>query len=154
MSRFTPVLLLIGTTLAALPAAATEPEAPLPFTAEQKEAAYLAIGLTKAGQEWLDVCGMSVMTEEHALDLGGDVGEVLEVIVGSSCYGGTGAETALIDFVEAKPHVIFQNVALGVTVQETMTNGVKDIELGVPGFEYPVWAWNGKAYAFARTRKE
>jgi hypothetical protein len=37
---------------------------------------------------------------------------------------------------------------------EPIGKGYPDLLIGGPGFEYPVWSWNGKAYVFSRTVKD
>ncbi len=37
---------------------------------------------------------------------------------------------------------------------EPIGKGYPDLLIGGPGFEYPVWGWDGKAYVFSRTVKD
>lgn len=37
---------------------------------------------------------------------------------------------------------------------DSIGKGYPDLLIGGPGFEYPVWSWNGKAYVFSRTVKD
>lgn len=37
---------------------------------------------------------------------------------------------------------------------EPIGEGYPDLLIGGPGFEYPVWSWDGKAYVFSRTVKD
>jgi hypothetical protein len=39
-------------------------------------------------------------------------------------------------------------------VLATGNQGYPDLLIGGPGFEYPVWRWNGKAYTFSKNVKD
>lgn len=129
---------------------------PPAFAFSDNEAAALAaMGFQKQGADYVDeACSQPVQAQFSSVDIGGEFGEVMQVIAGGPCFGAAGAMTALVDFVDGKPNVVFSDLCYGVTVLAEANAGVHDIQLGVPGFEYPVMRWGGQAYVFSRTVKD
>lgn len=129
---------------------------PPAFAFSDDEAAALSeMGFHKQGADYVDeACSQPVQAQFSSVDIGGEFGEVMQVIAGGPCFGAAGAMTALVDFVGGKANVVFSDLCYGVTVLPEANAGVHDIQLGVPGFEYPVMRWDGKAYAFSRTVKD
>ncbi|MBI1239632.1 MAG: hypothetical protein GC199_09880 [Alphaproteobacteria bacterium] len=120
-----------------------------------EEAAFAQMGLSKNGEEWLDeVCGQPNQLQIETIDLGGEIGEVMQVIAGGPCYGQAGALTALFKVEGDEPRMLFSDLCYGITPLETTSNGVKEFYEGVPGFEFPVMAWNGAEFVRTRTMKD
>lgn len=89
-------------------------------------------------------------------DLNKDGTEEVFIVFGNSyTSGNTGSSVVL--FIKKSPGIFNANLGFpGVTpdVMPTVSKGYPDLLIGGPGFEYPVWRWNGKEYAYYRNIKE
>ncbi|HNP32628.1 MAG TPA: hypothetical protein PKN96_05000 [Flavobacterium sp.] len=90
------------------------------------------------------------------IDVNGDgIDEIMIGMSGTDYFGMTGEGFSLFmkDTKGAfKPLFEFQ---IGIpSLMDTKTNGFFDILIGGPGFEFPVYAWNGKEYFLNRTVKD
>lgn len=100
-------------------------------------------------------CGEAVEPDVHAIDMGGDVGRALLVVIKggpttAACYGDTGMKF----FLMRQDGDNYKTVASDMghfAVMDTQTQGVKDFAVGGPGFEFPVYEWNGRTFVSLRT---
>ena len=109
---------------------------------------YKALDLKKNGGKLIDSCGENVQPEVEAVDLNKDGKPELFVTVNGSCYGVAGGELSL--FIKDKNGRWQRNLGFtagGYNVLSTSNRGYPDIEIGGPGFCFPVWRWNGTEYA-------
>jgi hypothetical protein len=111
-------------------------------------AVYKAAGLTERGGKILDACKQPVEPQVDVVDLNGDGQPEVFVQVNSSCYGMAGGELSLL--IKDKQGRWQSNLGFpagGYKLLSTKNKGYPDIEIGGPGFCFPVWRWNGRAYA-------
>jgi hypothetical protein len=112
-------------------------------------AIYKAAGLTERGGKVIDACGKPVEPKVDVVDLNGDgQPEVFVQVMDSMCYGMAGGELFL--FIKDKHGHWRSNLGFsagGYKLLSTKNKGYPDIEIGGPGFCFPVWRWNGRAYA-------
>jgi hypothetical protein len=69
--------------------------------------------------------------------------------------GNTGANIAL--FIKNKQGAYKLNLGFpGIDPEQLKTGfgGYPDLLIGGPGFEFPIWRWNGKEYVFYKTQKQ
>jgi hypothetical protein len=112
-------------------------------------AVYKAAGLTERGGKLLDACKQPVEPQVDVVDLNGDgQPEVFVLANDAICYGSAGGELSLL--IKDKQGRWQSNLGFsagGYKLLSTKNKGYPDIEIGGPGFCFPVWRWNGKAYA-------
>ena len=138
------------------PAAGSAPPVLAP---EKLKAAFASLQLTaNAGGQVKNACDEYVTPQVAAAELGGSVGRAALITLGGgpsmpSCYGMTGTVFHLLKSEGDTFKTIFTgNGSLGVMA--TSHNGVKDIAIGGPGFEFPVYHWDGAKYVEGRTIKD
>ncbi len=89
-------------------------------------------------------------------DLNRDGTDEVQIIWGNLCTSGnTGSSTAV--FIKNKAGVYQKNLdfpAAGYSELKTKNLGFPDLLIGGPGFEHPVWRWDGKKYQFFRRQRE
>jgi hypothetical protein len=120
----------------------------LKFSPSELEVLYKATGLTERGGKVLDDCGQPVQPDTEVVDLNGDGQPEVFVQVGGSCYGAAGAQLTLL--IKDKLGHWQSNLGFpagGYKLLSTKNKGYPDIEIGGPGFCFPVWRWNGTQYA-------
>jgi hypothetical protein len=149
---------MIGPTtfiLAALAQAAT-PQ----LSASDKAAAFKAAGFTLKGKQWTGECdGGGPYTPpalEQVEDLNGD-GRPEAVITegGSFCYGSTETGFFLVSKqADGSWKKITEDTGIATFLKTKGVGGWPDIEVGGPGFCFPVQRWNGKEYAPVRFQYE
>jgi hypothetical protein len=139
--------------------ASTSDSAPLPdFEPAVNEAdrgtAMAALDLTPNDEgKVLNECGDMVTPTIAPAELGGAVGTALLVAIPGgpslySCYGdGPDLHLLMRDGDSFREIYAARGRVLIILPQET--EGVRDIADGGPGFEFPLWQWNGETYAFA-----
>ena len=124
--------------------------------ATERDAAIAAVGLPPAPEGGvINACDEATMPDVYPAELGGDVGRALLVVVGGgpttlTCYGMSGMKFFLLARDSTGWKTIFEGQGHFV-VMESEHLGVKDVAVGGPGFEFPVFEWNGSKYVFART---
>jgi hypothetical protein len=106
---------------------------------------------TPKGQYFDKGCGQSLDYEASAVDLNKDgQPEVFTQIFGSCLGGMTGVFLNLyIKDGAGRWHPQFGFPGI-YEVLKTDNKGYPDIQIGGPGFCFPVWRWNGSAYALHR----
>ncbi len=115
---------------------------------------FAALGLAVApdGQGFLDtVCGQPAGTEVQIKDLNGDGASEVLIVYGNTCMSGhAGSSVAL--FVRGAAGYEMQLGFPGADAEplETGNLGWPDLRIGGPGFCFPIWRWNGSAYAYDR----
>jgi len=132
---------------------------PQDLTAADRAAVFKAAGAVQRGGKWVictDEPNQQGATIDEARDLNGD--GLPEAIVnegGLFCHGNTGNGFAL---VSKQANGGWKNLlAFSGFANPLKTKGVggwPDIEIGGPGFCFPIWRWNGRAYELHRTEYE
>lgn len=93
-------------------------------------------------------CNESTQYEAEVIDLNQDgQPEVFTQVFGTCLGGGAGVQLNL--FIKNKtgqwqPQFGFPGM---YTILKTQNKGYPDIEIGGPGFCFPIWRWNGQEYA-------
>ncbi|WP_414900977.1 hypothetical protein ACMT1E_13870 [Sphingomonas flavalba] len=145
----------------ALPAPAPSPVAGQPFSAAEQAAIFKAAEATRMGKGW-SLCPEDMHREPATLESPGDLNgdgrpEALITQGASFCYGMTGMGYQLLT-KQANGQWTRVPGAGGQGIPTILaTKGVggwPDIELGVPGFCFPIWRFNGKAYDIHRMHYE
>jgi hypothetical protein len=139
------------------------PTAPVPpaartagFTAADRAAAFRAAGLTQKGGRWVGCDGETEGSIEASdiRDINGD-GQV-DVLVtesGTACFGNTGQGFHLIARASGGGWKELYSSPGIPEFQKTAANGWPDVEVGGPGFCFPILRWTGKTYAFLRNHE-
>lgn len=85
-------------------------------------------------------------------DLNKDGKEEIFIVYGNSFTSGhTGSSVCL--FIKAASGKYTLNLGFPATVPDALASGkagYPDLVLGGPGFEFPIWRWNGREYAYFR----
>lgn len=146
---------LICAALALATAAAAPPLAPL-----EQAKAFQAAGARKGPGGWR-ICDMpSPGATPARLGALGDVNgdgqpEAMVTEDNGACYGATGTGYALVSRGAKGGWTLMSRGAGMVTLLSTRgVGGWPDLEIGGPGFCFPVLRWNGRAYAQQRTAYE
>ena len=149
-----------------LPAAALAAPPPLTLTPADEAAAFRAAGFKRVGGQW-QACGdpgtasYSPGAVESAADLNGDGRPEAIVTEGSVfCFGNTGQGYAVVSKqTDGSWKLVTQGTGM-VNVLATpakvlaATGGWPDLEIGGPGFCFPVERWNGREYSLHRHEYE
>lgn len=137
-------------------AAAEGPVALGAVSDEERMLALAALGLDHDPDgQTINDCGEAVEPDVHAIDMGGAVGRALLIVMKggpttAACYGDTGMKF----FLMKQDGENYKTVASDMghfAVMETETAGVKNFAVGGPGFEFPVYEWNGRTFVSLRT---
>jgi hypothetical protein len=140
-----PLALLAGATVAA-------PS----LSAADQAAAFRAAGFKPHGKQWRACDDPTASYVPGAIqevrDLNGDGRpEAILTEGGSYCYGNTGAGYSLVSQqADGRWRLITQGTGMLNVVAGKGAGGWPDIEIGGPGFCFPVVRWNGRAYAVHR----
>ena len=88
------------------------------------------------------------------LNLNADSKMEVVVLYGGTCLAGNTATGFLLYTVNSsgKYYRCMDEVGI-LSPLKTRTNGFYDIELGGPGFEFPIYKWNGTKYLEKGTKK-
>lgn len=138
-------------------ALAAPPPPPLKLTPADTAAAFRAAGFTRAGGQW-KACGDPGTTSyspgaiEQVADLNGDGRpEAIVTEGGTYCFGMTGQGYTL---VSKQANGTWKRMTGGTGMVSVLATrgagGWPDLEIGGPGFCFPVERWNGRAYALHR----
>ncbi|WP_136162786.1 hypothetical protein [Sphingomonas flavalba] len=137
------------------------PVAGQPFSAAEQAAIFKAAEATRMGKGW-SLCPDDSFREPATLEAPGDLNgdgrpEALITQSGTFCYGMTGMGYQLLT-KQANGQWATVPGAGGQGIPNILaTKGVggwPDIELGGPGFCFPVWRFNGRAYDLHRQQYE
>jgi hypothetical protein len=149
-----------GSAPAAGPAAPGSPVASAPaandLTVGERAAVFKAAGLALRGEDWVGCDGNTTASieQDDVRDLNGD--GKLEAIVteaGSACYGMTGQGFHLL--TQTGPgawKVLYASAGIPAFLA-TKANGWPEVEIGGPGFCFPIERWDGKTYVFDRNHE-
>lgn len=123
-----------------------------------REAIAKQVGLTlsKDKRSFVDETGNTLRIEVRELHLNADrAPEVLVIISGSTfMFGSTGSGVQL--YVKGSNGRYVMNLGFpgaDVKVLSTQKKGYRDLQIAGPGFECPVWRWNGSRYDYSHTIK-
>ncbi|MES2257410.1 MAG: hypothetical protein V4724_02770 [Pseudomonadota bacterium] len=134
--------------------------APIKLSAADEAAAFKAAGYTLKAKQWRN-CDDPTPTYEpgkiaEVLDLNGDRRpEALITEGGTYCYGNTASGYSL---VSQQPDGSWKLITTGTGILTFLTTkgtgNWPDIEIGGPGFCFPVERWNGQKYVLNRRQYE
>lgn len=142
--------------LALLSCGAAASGAPGGLSPADTSAAFKAAGFTLKGRQWRQCDDPSPASTPGELaevrDLNGDGRpEALIVEGGSFCYGNTGAGYTLVSKqADGRWKKLAGGTGMASFLSTKGKDGWPDIEVGGPGFCFPVERWNGKAYVLNR----
>lgn len=157
MRRIVPCLILIMPVLA-LPALGAPPA----LSSAEQAAAFKAAGFSQRGGHWRSGCddpGTPSYTPgqiAQVRDLNGD-GRPEAVITegGTYCYGMSGSGFSLVSQqADGSWRLMTSAIGLPDFLASRGAGGWPDIQVGGPGFCFPVMRWDGKAYALHRHEYE
>ncbi len=144
---------MIATMLLALAAQAASPPP------GEQAAIFSAAGFTRRGADWksgncdgAESASYQAGRIETYADLNGDGRpEALVTEGGAICYGNTGVHFWLVSKqADGGWKRIHDETAIPGFLTTKGVGGWPDIEMGGPGMCYPIWRWNGKAYALRK----
>lgn len=135
--------------------------APPTLSAADETAAFRAGGFTRVGQQW-QACGdpgtasYSPGAIETVADLNGDGRAEAVVTEGSVyCFGMTGQGYTIVSKqADGTWKRITGGTGMIAVLATKGADGWPDIEIGGPGFCFPVERWNGREYVFHRHQYE
>ena len=128
-----------------------------------RAAIFRAAGFVQRGGAWksgncdgAESESYSPGTIDSYRDLNGDGRpEAIVIEGGAVCYGMTGMHFWLLSKqVDGSWKQIHDETAMPDFLPSKGAGGWPDIQMGGPGFCFPVWRWNGKAYALNRFEYE
>jgi len=125
-------------------------------------AAFMAAGFKQRGKQWRSPCedpGTASYTPgriEQVLDLNGDgLPEAVITEGGSFCYGNTGSGFSLVSKQALGPwKLMAADTGIPIFLNTRGAGGWPDLQIGGPGFCFPVMRWNGKQYVQHRFEYE
>jgi hypothetical protein len=123
-----------------------------PLSETDRAGVFAALNLSpNAAGEVVNECGDSVTPAIVPAELGGAVGTAQLVAVPGgpsaySCYG-DGPDLHLMMREGGGWREIYAARGRMLIIMPGETSGVHDIADGGPGFQFPLWQWNGSAYA-------
>lgn len=145
-SRRPALFLLIALPLCAAAAPALSPA--------DSAAAFRAAGFSLKGKDWRSDCddgspSYTPASLDQVQDLNGDGRpEALISEGGTNCYGMAGAGYRVVSQqADGSWKLITSGTGMATFLTSKGVGGWPDIEVGGPGFCFPVERWNGKVYA-------
>lgn len=124
-------------------------------------AAFRAAGYTRSGGQWRKcdnpgTAGYTPGSVEQVKDLNGDGLPEAVITEGSTfCFGMTGTGFELVSKqANGSWKLMASRTGIATFLATKGVGGWPDIEIGGPGFCFPVERWNGRAYAFHRRQYE
>lgn len=128
------------------------------LSSQERESIVKQVGLTlsKDKKSFVDDIGRTLMVQVRELHLNADKRpEVLIIISGSTfLFGSAGSGVQL--YVKNSQGRYLSNLgfpAADVKVLTARTKGYRDLLILGPGFQCPVWRWNGSSYDYSHTVK-
>lgn len=143
----------------AAPAGAPPAAAPAAndLTAGERAAILQAAGMRARGRDWVGCEGQSTASIEQGAvrDLNGD--GALDAVVtesGIACYGQTEQGFHLLTRGPGgRWKLLYSSPGIPEFLATTGAQGWPDVEIGGPGFCFPIERWNGRTYAFLRNHE-
>ncbi len=134
----------------------------LDLSAADHDAAFAAAGFHRVNGQWRSGCedpgtpSYSPGTLDKVADLNGDgLAEAVIVEGGTYCYGMAGQGYFLVGKQAGGGwKLIDSGIGFANFLASKGTGGWPDIEVGGPGFCFPVLRWNGSEYALHRKEYE
>ena len=130
-----------------------------PVPAAEQPAIFKAAGFTRQGAKWKSGNCEGLESESYSpgsvdtfRDLNGD-GRPEAVVRegGAICYGNAGQHFWLMSKQpDGSWKRIFEQTGIPDFLSTKGVGGWPDIQLGLPGFCFPIWRWDGKDYAINR----
>jgi hypothetical protein len=121
------------------------------FSLQELESLYRAVNVVDAGNgQVINACGEAVTPQVHSVDMSGVVGTAVLVAISGGeespgCYGITGTAVTLLRRNDTTFQVVFSGLGQ-MALMPGSHGGVRDFALGGPGFEFPVYGWNGVTF--------
>jgi hypothetical protein len=119
--------------------------------------AYKAAGMVQKNGEWTgcpdDDNGLATIAPEDYRDINGDgIGDLVITDNGTFCYGMAGQGFSLLSKASGKWQVIYasEGIPTFLVTKVKTPDGWPDVQIGGPGFCFPVMRWNGKTYILNR----
>lgn len=151
-------VLIAGTLLAFT--CTTVLSSPEKLSSADQAAAFKAAGFKLKGKRW-QACadpssGATPGAIEDVRDLNGDgLPEAIITEGGTYCYGNTGAGYSLVSKqADGSWKLMASGTGMLHVLNTRGTGNWPDIEIGGPGFCFPVERWNGRQYALHRHEYE
>lgn len=135
---------------------------PCKLTDAEKEAIYKKMGFTLSKDKTQFVLAddkdkeYPFTAQVLPTDMNADGKEEIFVVYGNSFTSGN-AGTSVVLFIKNAVGVYSMHLGFPGTVPDAMatkSGGYPDLLISGPGMEFPVWRWNGKAYAHYRQVKD
>lgn len=131
-----------------------------PLSAADQAAAFKAAGFKQQGKQWRACDDPTASYEPGAIqevrDLNGDGRpEAILTEGGSFCYGAAGYGYSLVSQqADGRWQLITNGTGILTVLAGKGAGGWPDLEIGGPGFCFPVARWNGRQYAVHRHQYE
>ncbi len=137
----------------AIAAATTAVAADTALPPADASAAFQSAGFKHKGKKWL-ACAEGQISEVR--DINGDGRpEVVITESGTECHGMTGEGYSLVSKqANGSWKLISQGTGIVEFLKGPKVNGWPDIQVGGPGFCFPVLRWNGQQYILHRYEYE
>lgn len=125
------------------------------LTASQQREMFVALDLKVGpdGKSLVDTtCEQPAGAQVEFRDMNGDGKDEVLVLYGNSCTSGM-AGSSVVLFIEDAAGKYQTNLGFpgaSADPKPEKSKGYPDLVIGGPGFCFPVWRWNGKAYDFHR----
>lgn len=149
------------------PTPATKPQAstvglPLKLSSSDEAAAFKAAGFTRRGNRWRTDCDEAGSPSygpgeiDRVADLNGDSRpEVIITEGGTFCYGNTGQGYFLVTkLADGGWKLLGKGTGIAEFLNTKGADGWPDLQVGGPGFCFPVLRWNGREYKLQRWQYE
>lgn len=122
------------------------------LTPAQKNTLYRKLGLqVAANKKGFRMDGFDVGARAYPVDLNKDGVEEVFVVMDGLLFGNTGEGVALFMRNSAGVYEQQEEVAGGIAViLDKHSNGYPELVIAGPGFEFPLYRWNGKSYTHVR----
>jgi hypothetical protein len=122
------------------------------LTAAEKNTLFRQLGLqVAADKKGFRMDGFNVGARAYPVDLNKDGMEEVFVVMDGLLFGNTGQGVALFIKNSTGVYVQQEEVAGGIAViLDRQSGGYPELVIAGPGFEFPLYRWNGKTYTYVR----
>lgn len=122
------------------------------LTPAEKNTLFRKLGLqVSADKKGFRMDGFDVGAKAYPVDLNKDGTEEVFVIMDGLLFGNTGQGVALFMKNSTGAYEHQEEVAGGIAVVlDTQSHGYPELVIAGPGFEFPLYRWNGKSYVYVR----